>query len=134
MKHFEERRLAAAIRADDNRQPRPVGAVASKTSRFESPGLVDRSSVARSHPAKTGPCQETRVRIVRMWSELYANSPCCSPGTSVFFVDDDFRWFENSKKKMALHEIRLARLHSSPCQIHRRKVANSFASIPQGHS
>lgn len=31
-------------------------------------GLVDRSSVARSHPAKTSPCVETRVRIARMLS------------------------------------------------------------------
>ncbi len=28
-------------------------------------GLVDGSSVARSHPARTGPCVETRVRIMR---------------------------------------------------------------------
>ncbi len=28
-------------------------------------GLIDRSSVARSHPARTGPCMETRVRIMR---------------------------------------------------------------------
>lgn len=28
-------------------------------------GLVDRSSVARSHPSRTGPCGETRVRILR---------------------------------------------------------------------
>lgn len=28
-------------------------------------GLVDRSSVARSHPRRTGPCVETRVRILR---------------------------------------------------------------------
>jgi transposase InsO family protein len=28
-------------------------------------GLVDRSSVARSHPRRTGPCAETRVRIMR---------------------------------------------------------------------
>lgn len=28
-------------------------------------GLFDRSSVARSHPSRTGPCQETRVRIMR---------------------------------------------------------------------
>jgi len=28
-------------------------------------GLIDRSSVARSHPNRTGPCQETRVRILR---------------------------------------------------------------------
>jgi transposase InsO family protein len=28
-------------------------------------GLFDRSSVARSHANRTGPCQETRVRIVR---------------------------------------------------------------------
>ncbi|MEV4666952.1 IS481 family transposase [Microbacterium sp. LWO12-1.2] len=28
-------------------------------------GLIDRSSVARSHPARTGPCRETRVRIMR---------------------------------------------------------------------
>lgn len=28
-------------------------------------GLVDRSSVARSHPTRTGPCRETRVRIIR---------------------------------------------------------------------
>lgn len=28
-------------------------------------GLVDRSSVAHSHPKRTGPCLETRVRIVR---------------------------------------------------------------------
>ena len=28
-------------------------------------GLVDRSSVARSHPQRTGPCVETRVRIMR---------------------------------------------------------------------
>ena len=28
-------------------------------------GLVDRSSVARSHPSQTGPCLETRVRIMR---------------------------------------------------------------------
>jgi len=29
-------------------------------------GLVDRSSVARSHPRRTPPCVETRVRIARM--------------------------------------------------------------------
>lgn len=29
------------------------------------PGLVDRSSVARSHPNRTRSCQETRVRIMR---------------------------------------------------------------------
>lgn len=28
-------------------------------------GLIDRSSVARSHPARTSPCRETRVRIMR---------------------------------------------------------------------
>jgi transposase InsO family protein len=28
-------------------------------------GLVDRPSVARSHPNRTGPCEETRVRIMR---------------------------------------------------------------------
>lgn len=28
-------------------------------------GLIDRSSVARSHPARTGPCVETRIRIMR---------------------------------------------------------------------
>ncbi len=28
-------------------------------------GLIDRSSVARSHPRRTGPCAETRVRIMR---------------------------------------------------------------------
>jgi transposase InsO family protein len=28
-------------------------------------GLIDRSSVARSHPRQTGPCVETRVRIMR---------------------------------------------------------------------
>ena len=28
-------------------------------------GLVDRSSVARSHPSQTDPCRETRVRIMR---------------------------------------------------------------------
>ena len=28
-------------------------------------GLIDRSSIARSHPARTGPCMETRVRIMR---------------------------------------------------------------------
>lgn len=28
-------------------------------------GLIDRSSVARSHPARTGPCVETRIRILR---------------------------------------------------------------------
>lgn len=28
-------------------------------------GLTDRSSVARTHPQRTGPCQETRVRIMR---------------------------------------------------------------------
>ncbi|MDO8383781.1 MAG: IS481 family transposase [Microbacterium sp.] len=28
-------------------------------------GLVDRSSIARSHPSRTGPCVETRVRIMR---------------------------------------------------------------------
>ncbi|MFB7844033.1 helix-turn-helix domain-containing protein, partial [Microbacterium sp. NPDC056052] len=28
-------------------------------------GLIDRSSVARSHPNRMGPCQETRVRILR---------------------------------------------------------------------
>lgn len=28
-------------------------------------GLVDRSSVAHSHPSRTGPCAETRVRIMR---------------------------------------------------------------------
>ena len=28
-------------------------------------GLVDRSSVARSHPRRTGSCVETRVRIMR---------------------------------------------------------------------
>ncbi|WP_256728906.1 helix-turn-helix domain-containing protein [Microbacterium oleivorans] len=28
-------------------------------------GLIDRSSVAHSHPARTGPCVETRVRILR---------------------------------------------------------------------
>ncbi|WP_218053041.1 IS481 family transposase, partial [Cellulomonas algicola] len=32
------------------------------------PGLVDRSSVARAHPARTAPCVETRVRIARMLS------------------------------------------------------------------
>ncbi len=29
------------------------------------PGLVDRSSVARSHPNRTSSCQETRIRIMR---------------------------------------------------------------------
>jgi transposase InsO family protein len=28
-------------------------------------GLLDRSSTARTHPHRTGPCQETRVRILR---------------------------------------------------------------------
>src|SRR5690606_16473704 len=28
-------------------------------------GLIDRSSVAHSHPKRTGPCVETRVRIMR---------------------------------------------------------------------
>ena len=28
-------------------------------------GLIDRSSVARSHPSRTGPCVETQVRIMR---------------------------------------------------------------------
>ncbi|WP_460772331.1 IS481 family transposase [Microbacterium sp. GXF7504] len=28
-------------------------------------GLTDRSSVARTHPSRTGPCAETRVRILR---------------------------------------------------------------------
>lgn len=28
-------------------------------------GLIDRSSVASSHPSRTGPCRETRVRIMR---------------------------------------------------------------------
>ena len=28
-------------------------------------GLIDRSSIAHSHPARTGPCVETRVRIMR---------------------------------------------------------------------
>jgi transposase InsO family protein len=32
------------------------------------PGLVDRPSVARTHPARTSPCTETRVRIARMLS------------------------------------------------------------------
>ena len=31
-------------------------------------GLVDRPSVARTHPARTSPCIETRVRIARMLS------------------------------------------------------------------
>ena len=30
------------------------------------PGLVDRPSVARSHPRRSSPCVETRVRIARM--------------------------------------------------------------------
>lgn len=28
-------------------------------------GLIDRSSIARTHPQRTGPCVETRVRIIR---------------------------------------------------------------------
>lgn len=32
---------------------------------FGPAGLVDRSSVARSHPSRTEPCRETRVRIMR---------------------------------------------------------------------
>ena len=32
------------------------------------PGLVDRPSVARTHPRRTSPCVETRVRIARMFS------------------------------------------------------------------
>lgn len=28
-------------------------------------GLIDRSSIAKSHPSRTGPCRETRVRIMR---------------------------------------------------------------------
>ena len=31
-------------------------------------GLVDRSSVARSHPRRTGPCVETKIRIARLLS------------------------------------------------------------------
>ena len=32
-------------------------------------GLVDRSSIARTHPARTAPCVETRIRIARMFSQ-----------------------------------------------------------------
>jgi hypothetical protein len=40
-------------------------------------GLRDRSSVARSHPRRTGPCLETRVRIMR---ELTRRGPVLIAG------------------------------------------------------
>ena len=76
VQRIQSGRAVAHVAAEMGSLARPRGGGGGGSGRWAARGLSDRSSVARSHPHRTGPCEETRVRIMR---ELTRRGPVSSP-------------------------------------------------------